>query len=271
MVLRDSQLAQALARDGYLLLDAGLVDETDRIRDFIERGFALPDSGFYYSLMANDFEGNKAIRDFLRDTLTPFYETHFTTYRTVTESFLNKPAHTHDELFLHQDWCYTDEALYDAYNVWFPLDDVTAQNGALFFLPGSHKWFCNYRSGTFPTARISMREMTGKVETVSMKRGQVLLFHPAVFHGSHPNTTAKNRPVATATVMDREAPFLFYAKNGSGQEAEVYRLPDEALLNGLEKLAMGGKPEGAPLQTLAYRHAELTAQDLVAKQVAYDQ
>lgn len=267
MLFRDPRLAQILTRDGYLLLDASLTDETRRIHSFIEQRFVLPESGFYYSLMANDFEGNKTIRDFLHQTLAPFYETYFTEYRSITESFLNKPAHTPGELLLHQDWCYTDESAHEAYNVWIPLCDVTEQNGALFFLPGSHRRFANYRSGSFHTARISMTEVADKVRTVPMTRGQVLLFHPAVFHGSHPNTSGEKRTVATATVMGADAPFLFYARSGSGAGADVYRLPDDALLNGLENLATGGAPEGQPLRSVPYTHHVVTADELRA----YDQ
>ncbi len=39
-------------------------------------GFDVPDSGFITASWLTILKENKAIRDFLRDTLTPFYETH---------------------------------------------------------------------------------------------------------------------------------------------------------------------------------------------------
>lgn len=263
-LLKDFEWWQTLQSNGYVLLDAGLEAETELIQEFISKHFSLPDSKFYYSLIDNDFHQNQNIRNTLSKILLPFYELYFQNYRTITESFLAKPAYTKDELLLHQDWCYTDESKFNAYNIWIPLTDVDENNGAMFFLPGSHRWFHNYRSGTLPTARISMTEVD-TVKIVCMKRGQALVFHPAVFHGSFPNHSQKNRIVTTATVMEKNAPFLYYHRENENQVVAI-EMEDEALLGGLEKIAMGSPPQGAHIHTFSYRHQIITAADLKAKQ-----
>lgn len=271
-LLRDADTWQALQRDGFAVLDAGPEVDTERMRQHIEAGLTLPPDRFYYSLLANTPAQNQALRTGLKNELQNFYARHFRGYRTLTESFLSKPAHTESELLLHQDWCYTDESRHPAYNLWIPLEDVTESNGAMFVLPGSHTRFRNLRSGSLPTARISMQALPAEqIRSVPLKRGQVLIFHPAVFHGSYPNRSARHRVVVTATVLPETAPFLYYHANGSPGEVSVYKLEDDAYLDGLEKLATGNAPD-APVQArLPYTHRVPTAEELLAAAVRYDQ
>lgn len=264
-LLKNDSDWEQLRQKGFLLVDIGLPDAINNIENYVSQHFTLPDTGFYYSLISNNFDQNKALQTFIQNNLSPFYEKQFQNYRTITESFLAKPAHTSQELFLHQDWCYTDESTHNAYNIWIPLTDVDNTNGAIFFLPSSHRSFKNYRSGTYPTARISLSEINGNVETVSMKRGQALLFHPAVFHGSFPNNSGKHRIVITSTVMDKDAPFLYYWKESETQ-THVFGLDDETFLFDLERMAFSGIPQGKVIQHLPYVHSVPTATDLMVPQ-----
>lgn len=264
-LLRDGQLAQTLQRDGFVVLDAGLQAETEALAAYISHNFTLPASDFYYSLLANTSEQNLHIRDRIRSGLAGFYAAFLQDYRSVTESFLSKPPHTPGELLLHQDWCYTDETRHHAYNLWIPLVDVDETNGALFFLPGSQHWFTNLRSTTLPTARLAGTEgeLRRHIVPVPLKRGQALVFHPAVFHGSFGNASARHRPVITATLMGAHAPFLHYHKEEYG--VDVYELADDALLRHLPTLAAGQKPAGTVRQTLWYEHRPLQETDLLAR------
>lgn len=261
MLLRDPVSAEFLKNNGYVLLDLDIRHELNVIEHFIQEKGAISGPGFYYSLMANTYEQNLTIQDFFHNALVTFYQQTFLDYRVISESFLAKPKATQQELFLHQDWCYTDESHFEGYNIWIPLIDVNEKNGCLFFLPGTHLIFKNYRSGTHFTARISTAELTVEVIKVPMKRGQVLLFHPAVFHGSYPNETDTDRVVVTATVMQKHAPFLHYWKKDN-DNTRVYEVDDNALLKELEALAMGEKPNGKLLREINYRHKMLTAKDL---------
>ncbi len=265
-MLKNELASLQLAKDGFVLLDANLETETEQLESFVSKHFSPDISDFYYSLMANTFEQNFVIRDTIREILTPFYEAHFKDYRTITESFLAKPAHTANELLLHQDWCYTDEKKFSAYNVWIPLCDVSPENGTMIFLPGSHLWFNNLRSATLPTARIATKDFpSNAVKTVELKKGQALIFHPAAFHGSYPNHTGQNRTVVTSTVLNNDAPFLFYRKAEMADEVNIFELPDDAFLANLEKLAMGGMPETNAIDSIHYVHKVLTVGDLKGK------
>ncbi len=268
-MFKNATVEQNLAQNGFAVINANLLAEVEELQNYIAEHFQFTGNDFYYSLLANTFEQNKVLQNSIRKILNSFYETQFTGCRTITESFLVKPANTFDELLLHQDWNYTDERNFSAYNIWIPLTDVTEENGTLFFLKGSHLWFNNLRSATLPTARISMNNFSSEqIETVIVKKGQALLFHPAVFHGSYPNHSLQNRIVVTATLLSKEAPFLYYQQSESPNEVNVFQLNDDTFLKDLKTIAVGGNPDAQEISRLKYSHQTITDTELKEKLLA---
>jgi hypothetical protein len=264
-MIRDKNIQRALLQDGYVIvgsLDAKALDALDRYHEQTQ----ISEGHFYYSLLNNSSEQNKEIARIHKDILSDFFESHFSDYRTITESYLGKPAKTEAELLLHQDWCYTDEQNYQAYNVWIPLSDVTVANGALFFLKGSHLWFDNKRSGSLHTTRISSGQsiISQHLVTIPMRKGDVLLFHPAVLHGSHPNRSSQHRIAVTATIMDREAPFLYYHP-ADGHTVESLQLGDDRFVSDLSTLTQGLRPDAPVWDRSSYYHYILTEDMICAK------
>ncbi len=251
----DAQIQAKLDKDGFAVVGALSDEAMSALSVLIPQVPLAAGSPFYYSLLNNDFQTNQRIQHQIQTALVAFFESHFNNYRTVTESYLIKPAQTADELFLHQDWCYTDEQLFKAYNVWIPMQDVNEENGALFFLPGSHAWFDTKRSGSLPTGRIAS---TGAFIHKSLvkclaKKGEVILFNPATFHGSFPNNSNTDRLIITTTVIDSFAPFLYYQKE-SNETVTVHELADNFFLKDLKTLAVGQTPDVPALKQINYCH-----------------
>jgi hypothetical protein len=263
---------QMFEQKGFVVLDAGIVGLVNQMQGYIDQNFNFFGHQFYYSLMANNLDMNREIRTRFRQILMPFYEANFTGYRLLTESFMVKPANTNQELVLHQDWNFTDESQYLSLTVWIPLDDVDERNGTVFFLPGSHRWFQNFRSGSLPTGRIaSDGDLQPHFESVTAKKGQVVVFHPAVFHGSYPNLSNQDRKVVTTTILPAQAPFLYYQKTGEGQ-VSIFDLDEDAFLRELSNLAMGGTPNNCPvLATKVYHHQMIGKEELMAHFATQDQ
>lgn len=268
-MFKNATIQQNLLQNGFAVIDANLLNEVNELQKYIAEHFQFSGTDFYYSLLANTFEQNKVLQNSIKTILNNFYETQFTDYRTITESFLAKPANTSNELLLHQDWNYTDEEKFSAYNIWIPLSDVTEENGTLFFLKGSHLWFNNLRSATLPTARISMSNFSSsKIEAVNVKKGQALLFHPAVFHGSYPNHSLQNRIVITATLLSQHAPFLYYQQSDLPNEVKVFQLNDDAFLKDLKTIAVCGNPDAIEINRLKYSHQIISEAELKEKLLA---
>ena len=270
-MFKNPDIQRAASQNGFAVIDANLDKEIEQLYTYISNHFKLSTTDFYYSLIAQPYETNIKVQDALQSILGAFFDSHFEDYRILNTSFLAKPAETKKEFLLHQDWCYTDEKHYSAYNIWIPLDDVDENNGAMFFLPESQMWFENYRSGSLHSSRItSGARLREHLQTVPLKKGQVLLFNPAVFHGSHPNYTKQNRLVVTSTVLPLEAPFLYFDKKEDEDEVAVFDVDRDTFLRDLERLAFGGKPTSQPVRSLKYSHVPVSESDLIAKLAEHD-
>ena len=98
-----------------------------------------------------------------------------------------KPKGKNNEVPWHQDFMdRKDEPT--KYVIWVALDDVTVENGALKFIPGSHKngflpWF-KVKGETHHT-RLKLDGVDlDSYEHGIMNAGDVLIFHHLVIHGS---------------------------------------------------------------------------------------
>ncbi|KAI0414377.1 phytanoyl-CoA dioxygenase [Xylaria grammica] len=127
----------------------------------------------------------------------------------------------------HQDttFLYTDPP--SAVGFWYALEDATAENGCLSFLPGSHRWApvrqrfvraADGRSGTefmdnagpqFPVGeeygegKNDGRE-DGEYVMGEVKAGSLILIHGNLLHKSERNTSQKGRIIYTFHVIEGE-------------------------------------------------------------------
>ena len=113
--------------------------------------------------------------------------------------YFAKPALTGIAVPPHQDnfyWCFNNP---NVITIWMALSDVSLSNGALYYYPGSHKHglFPHSPSNTPGSSQYindidSILDHKKKVY-VELKKGDVLIHHSLVVHGSGPNTSNKAR------------------------------------------------------------------------------
>ena len=89
----------------------------------------------------------------------------------------------------HQDSAYMPQTENDTHlTVWLPLVDVKVENGPLQFLPGSHKLglqtYHRVPGETFAVPVLSPDSSDADIETLEMKKGDLLVFNNLVFHRS---------------------------------------------------------------------------------------
>jgi chlorinating enzyme len=116
-------------------------------------------------------------------------------------SFFIKEAKTSDFVSWHQDlryWGLDDDA--HEMTVWLAISDVTPENGAMRFIPGSHRSGLVEHRDTFAENNQLTRgqELAIDVDessavTVALKAGEISLHHGSLFHASGPNNTAERR------------------------------------------------------------------------------
>lgn len=89
----------------------------------------------------------------------------------------------------HQDSAYMPQTENDTHlTVWLPLVDVEVENGALQFLPGSHtsglQTYHRVEGEAFAVPVLSPTSSHTNIDTLKMKKGDLLIFNNLVFHRS---------------------------------------------------------------------------------------
>ncbi len=121
-----------------------------------------------------------------------------------------KPKGKKNEVPWHQDFMNrTDEP--EKFIIWVALDDVTISNGALKFIPGSHK------NGFLPWHRVKGETHHTRLnldgidldnfEYGEMKKGDILIFHHLLLHSSDRISSEKPRRAYRFSVQNFEQVF----------------------------------------------------------------
>ena len=113
---------------------------------------------------------------------------------------IRKPARIGEALPWHQDEAYWDPAhVYRALGCWMPLDDATAENGAMKFIAGSHAREIQPHAhvGGDPITPALCTEVDPREEVravlVPLKAAGAIFHHSRTLHASGPNHSDKAR------------------------------------------------------------------------------
>ena len=104
---------------------------------------------------------------------------------------------THTEVRFHQDFAYTPHTNDDMVTALLMLDDMTAENGCLMVVPGSHRGpMYSLFDGERFTGFIDSgeeRRLREREEPILGRAGSVCLMHTRLAHGSAPNRSPSPR------------------------------------------------------------------------------
>ncbi|MCB0184220.1 MAG: phytanoyl-CoA dioxygenase family protein [Caldilineaceae bacterium] len=108
---------------------------------------------------------------------------------------LYKPAHHGGEVYWHQDNAYWRCSPPNLVSCWLTLDDVTAENGAMQFLPGTHFQAQEHSHAKTSDTLLDLGNQVGNAEPVvaDLPAGGIAIHHCQVLHHTEPNTTDRQR------------------------------------------------------------------------------
>lgn len=263
----DNEINSEFEQQGFVVLpflDRLELSELNKI--FVE-DYAVdykPDSGFFYSLMCDDVAKKSRTAKKINDLIKTKASTIFKDFKTCAESFLVKPP-SGKNLFIHQDWSHTDESKHSIATLWCPLLEATLENGTLCVLQGSHRFFKNHRSETYPTFRIAIdSEIEKFLLPLIVPLGSAVFFHPALWHGSYCNNTTESRVIATALILPVEAPLIHYFRKDTNT-ALCLEMKSDYLLYQLKNLSEGKIPNSfTAFRETPYSHQQISSNQLIA-------
>lgn len=253
-IVPDSMAAQELLNKGYTIFPLLNTSAVNALIAYYQNFQKEEPNHFYSSTHSKNFEFRKTSSDFIKQNLSPFFETHFINARLLGGAFVVKPAHGKGMLQPHQDWNMVDERHERSYNLWIPLIDVNAQNGAVYVLPGSHSKIESYRGPGISSLFSSVEtKIWDNMRLLEMKAGEALLYDHALVHGSPPNKTAMVRLGIVCGVVHQSAQIqLCFGNTG---KVEVYAADENFFL---DKDPMQGPQDLTHLNTITPRYSTIT-------------
>lgn len=119
-----------------------------------------------------------------------------------------KPARHGGVVAWHQDYSYWTRTSPVAHlSCWIGLDDSTAANGCLRYVPGSHRWpllpATNLADDMDAVRSVLTDEQASRFQPVAveLKAGEAAFHHPLMVHGSYENLTERPRRAAVLNVF----------------------------------------------------------------------
>ena len=130
----------------------------------------------------------------------------------------------------HLDNPYWSFSSPDAISIWVALDDVTKDNGCLYFIPGSHKTatYDNVDIGSNIGGLFDAYPQWGELDAVAveMKAGSCSFHNGLVAHGAGANMTPRYRRAMTCAYMPDGSTFNGQQNILSPEQVEAYQIGD---------------------------------------------
>lgn len=238
-LLVDADAERALTADGYSVLPLLGAAEVGRLLDRLSEWVPDFPEGFYASVHVANAQLRAGVNALLMATFGPMLTTVCREARLLGGAFINKAPGPRGALPPHQDWNIVDETRHRSFNVWVPLVDTNAANGAISVIPGSHHWLPTVRGPNIPCVfRQVHPELRAAMKLLPMRAGEVLIYDHRLLHCSDINDTPNHRPGAVMGLVPAEAELKHYVVDG--ERIRQYRSNVDFLLSGKTHLGPDG-------------------------------
>jgi len=211
---------------------------TDRLNQLYNlykelHNFNTPQGGNFYSLYSDDISYRKRVHDTIGEIMYPLYDSLFTNYKSVINSFIIKVPGPQSEFTLHQDSTGLDEMKYSSLSVWIPLQDTNLENGTLCMVPKSHRFFYPYRGISFSSSFAHFEDLLRTyLVPLDLKAGDIVMFDNRTVHYSHLNKSNADRVVVMSGLYPKEATIEMCYRDESNPDnpIEIYQMEEDFLL-----------------------------------------
>lgn len=168
-----------------------------------------PDGVLFHALGA--WRVRPAFHDLLWNPafLMAAYQLLGTDMRLFHDQLFSKPAKHGGVVAWHQDYSYwTWTTPMSHLTCWIGLDDVSPENGCMYYVPGSHRWGLLEKkpiAGDMDAVRESLApeqvaDFDRKIP-MEMKKGEASFHHPLLMHGSYENRSDHRRRATLINVF----------------------------------------------------------------------
>lgn len=215
-IFKDEGHERLFERDGYVLLKALDGAAIARIEEFYLANSDQDFTGFHNSLSLHAPETKGKIYKFLAQIFDEYLSGYFDDYRALVATFVSKKSDPGSVVAPHQDWWLVNERECASLNVWAPLCDTNADNGALGLFKGSHRLKRNISGTNLDSNLFIPARYLKHLTFFHLKAGEVLIYSTQTIHASAPNKSGRQRTAASIGVIPSEARPVHYVGETPG-------------------------------------------------------
>lgn len=225
--------------DGYVVIDLLDAAAADRIWAFYAEHFTTRrpvvdfarDLPYYISVFDADPDHKRAVDALISGQVTEALAGTLIDYEVFSSNFMIKFAGD-GQIEAHQDFNFVDESRFTAFNLWCPLVDTDARNGALSVIPGSHRVFQTQRGPNLPKALTEYNELLRRYMTrLTLTRGQAVIFDHRLIHYSPPNHSDAPRVAIQSVLKPVEAAAIHCVFDPVGGLVNAHRIDQAFVLD----------------------------------------
>lgn len=266
---KDPLISDALDTKGFAIVPFASAEQVNELKEFYTHLPPTQAKGTHVTMFHPQFDYRKKVDDKLRALLETRALDFMYRYRVLFTNMMVKEPGPEGDFPVHQDWTYVDETQHTSYAFWIPLQDVSATNGALQVVPGSHRLLTRLRGPYIqePFQHLSQLVREKYAEPVALKAGEALVWDHRLIHFSLPNLTAQARLACTLIVVPEEVEVMhcFGVKKGDADLVEIYQATSDFYL----RYTIGKRPEGIALKkTMLQPHLQFDQATWMAKLIA---
>lgn len=233
---KDTDLENAFERDGYVVIKNMVTgDALNNMIALFNHHYKVPEEKVvsWNTAAMLGKEEKTHISDELMKSLTPALNTYIEKYTPPFAYFLTKPAEkTATNISMHRDASAVDENVDEYLIFWMPLVDLNENNGCLYMMPGSNKFFLyELPFGADWPYKNLLKEMEPYKVDLKMNAGDAVIFSGKTLHGSYPNASDSPRPAVCCGLIDPSTQLLYYYYNRSNNKVETYKVDPDFFLN----------------------------------------
>lgn len=222
-IFKDQALNKTLSEEGFVVVPFLNQHELYELKKASEQFISQDLNHFYATTHSPDLALRKQANQAIHDNINSAATLVFDKAELLGGAFIAKPAHGKGVLALHQDWNIVDETQFRSYNLWIPLVDTNAENGAVHVLPKSHNKEHTIRGPRIPFQWKNLEEkIYAKMTRLDMKAGDALVYDHALWHSSPPNHSNVQRPAVVVGMVEKGTPLkAWYGEGNSIAEYEL--------------------------------------------------
>lgn len=178
------------------------------------------------------------------EIISPSLHQTFTDFQILFSNFLLKKPVENSITDFHEDVTLVDESQYLSYSIWFPLTDVSEENGTMYFIPKSHLFPTYFRTNPYNKSRYrNLNKLLFQYKKVEhCQSGDAIVFAHKTIHGSFKNQSSENRVAGVLAMHPKEANLYHYHLYEEEKKVNCYEMTIDDFINLDKSIA----PKNAP-------------------------